>query len=236
MPIELDHVVIAVPDLAAAVAAFRAAGFVVRPGGTHANRATENALIIFRDSTYIELLAKTGEAPLPGFVDFSPLVEQGEELVGFALRTADLSAESARLREQGFAVSTPLPGERQRPDGRTLRWQLATLDAGFAPFLIEDLTPRDWRIPQADDIVTHPNGVTGIHAIEITAHDLAALRERYVLLLGVPIEDSLSGVLLRAADSAQPASPVLSALYLGSADNQRTEQVAHTRLHYLPAQ
>ena len=235
MPIELDHVVIAVLDLAAAVAAFRAAGFVVKPGGTHANQATENALIIFSDSTYIELLAKTGEAPLPGLVDFSPLVEQGEGLAGFALRTADLGAESARLREQGFAVSPPLPGERQRPDGRTLRWQLATLDAGFAPFLIEDLTPRDWRIPQANDIVTHPNDVTGIHAIEITAHDLTALRERYALLLNAPTQDSLSGVLLRAADSAQHASPELSALHVLSADNQRTEQVAKTRLHYLPA-
>ncbi len=235
MPIELDHVVLTVPDLAAAVAAFHAAGFVVRPGGTHANRATENALIIFRDSTYIELLAKTGEAPLPGFVDFSPLVEQGEGLAGFALRTTDLGADSTHLREQGFAVSAPLPGERQRPDGRTLRWQLATLDAGFAPFLIEDLTPRDWRIPQANDIVTHPNGVTGIHAVEITVHDLAALRERYAVLLGAPTPASLPGVLLLTADSAQPASPVLSALHLSSADNNRTEQVANTRLYYLPA-
>ena len=43
MTLQLDHAVIAVDDLDAAVQNYRALGFTVVRGGVHANRATHNA-------------------------------------------------------------------------------------------------------------------------------------------------------------------------------------------------
>ena len=187
MTLELDHVVIAVLDLDAAIQDYRALGFTVRRGGIHANRATHNALITFADATYLELLAATGEPPVAGMIDFGVLLDQGEGLAGFALRSDDLDAETARLRADGFAVGEVIPGERRCEDGTVLRWKLAQLDGGFAPFLIQDVTPREGRIPSDPAVTTHPNRAVGLRCIEIAVRDTAAARDRYARLLGLPM-------------------------------------------------
>ena len=125
MSLSLDHTIIAVTDLDAAIRDYRSLGFTVTPGGIHANRATHNALITFANGIYLELLAATGEAPIAGRIDFSVLLQQGEGLVGFALRADDLEAETARLRVAGFAVGEIIPGERRRQDGTLVQWKLA---------------------------------------------------------------------------------------------------------------
>lgn len=184
MPLEFDHAVIAAPDLNAAMDSYRAEGFTVVRGGVHANRATENALIVFRDGTYLELLARTGEAPLPGMVDFSRMLDAGGGVVGFALRADDLSAESARLRGLGFRVGDPIDGERRRADGALVQWRLALIADGFAPFLIQDITPRQLRITDDSALTTHANGIMGIEGIEIGAPDPAAVHARFAALFG----------------------------------------------------
>lgn len=186
MSLELDHVIIAVDDLKAAMRDYRALGFTVVPGGIHANRATKNVLITFADTTYIELLAATGEPAVPGLVDFSALLQQGEGLAGFALRADDLDAEVARLRASGIAVGDAIPGERRRDDGTLIRWQLALLDGGFAPFLIQDGTPRHLRIPRDPALTQHPNRAQGLASIAITVRDPAAAVTRYAALFGAP--------------------------------------------------
>jgi catechol 2,3-dioxygenase-like lactoylglutathione lyase family enzyme len=160
MPLQLDHVVIAVHDLAAAMRDYGQLGFTVVRGGVHANRATENALITFEDGTYLELLAKTGEAPLPDMIDFSRMMTGTEGLAGYALRTDDLEAEVARLRAGGFNMGQIVAGERQRGDGKLVQWKLALIDDGFSPFLIQDVTPRDWRISTDAAVTAHANGRT----------------------------------------------------------------------------
>ncbi len=184
MSLTLDHAVIAVRDLDIAIQDYRALGFTVRPGGIHTNRATHNALIVFADSTYLELLAPTGEAPLPGLVDFSVLLQLGEGLAGFALRSADLDADVSRLRSAGFDVGVAIPGERRRSDGTLIRWKLALLGGGFAPFLIQDVTPLNWRVPDDPAVTTHANGAAGLHGVEIAVCAIAASLERYRRLLG----------------------------------------------------
>jgi catechol 2,3-dioxygenase-like lactoylglutathione lyase family enzyme len=185
MPLRLDHAVIAVRDLDAALRDYRDLGFTVRRGGVHANRATRNALIAFADGTYLELLAVTGEAPLPGVIDFSVLLQQGEGLVGFALRSEDLDADAARLRAEGFVMGEAIPGERRREDGTVIRWRLALLDGGFAPFLIQDVTPREWRVPGDPAVTAHLNRAAGLRGVEIAVPDLTAAQDRYVRLLGI---------------------------------------------------
>jgi hypothetical protein len=51
----LDHLVLVVDDLSSAISQFESRGFTVTPGGT--NGPTHNALIVFSNDTYIELIA-----------------------------------------------------------------------------------------------------------------------------------------------------------------------------------
>jgi catechol 2,3-dioxygenase-like lactoylglutathione lyase family enzyme len=53
----LDHLVILVRDLDQAVREYEVLGFTVTPGGEHADGLTRNALIPFRDGSYLELVA-----------------------------------------------------------------------------------------------------------------------------------------------------------------------------------
>lgn len=206
MPLHLDHAVIAVDDLDAAIRDYRRLGFTVVPGGIHANRATHNALITFTNGTYLELLAATGEPPVPGAIDFSTLLRNGEGLVGFALRADDLETETARLRAAGFAVGEIIPGERRRQDGTLVQWKLALVDGGFAPFLIQDVTPQDRRIPTDPAVTTHANTATGLTCVEIAVRDLPRARVRYARLWGVSAETGTAdtpvfgGVMLRAEE------------------------------------
>lgn len=188
MSLHLDHIVIAVDDLEAAIQDYRDLGFSVVPGGIHANRATHNALITFADGTYLELLAATHNPPVPDLIDFGALLHAGEGLAGFALRTDDLEVDAARLRADGFGVGDVIPGERHREDGTVIRWKLALVDGGFAPFLIQDVTPRVWRVPNDPAVTTHSNYVTGIRHIEIAVQNVTAAWNRYKRLLGLTPE------------------------------------------------
>src|SRR5688572_4659608 len=109
--LQLDHAVIAVQNLEAAMEEYRGLGFTVIRGGIHANRATENALIVFANGTYLELLAATGEARLPDLIDFSVLLQNNAKgVVGYALRSENLEADIERLRRHDFVVGDIVPG------------------------------------------------------------------------------------------------------------------------------
>ena len=189
MSLALDHAIIAVTNLDAAIRDYRRLGFTVTPGGTHANRATHNALIIFANGTYLELLAATGDPPVPGVIDFSMLLHQGDGLVGFALRADDLVAEAARLQTEGFVVGEIIPGERRRQDGTLVQWKLALIEGGFAPFLIQDVTPQERRIPTDPAVTTHANTATGLTCVGIAVRNLSQARARYARLFGGCAQD-----------------------------------------------
>lgn len=179
MPFKLDHVIIAVHDLNTAVADFRALGFTVIYGGEHASGTTHNALICFRDGTYIELLAPTGKPAAPGTTDFSTLLHQGEGLVGYALLSDDLMATVAQMRERGIAISDPSPGKRVRQDGVELRWLTATVNGGFSPFFIQDETPRNLRVPDDEHALTHTNGAHSLITLEAITLELSFNQQEY---------------------------------------------------------
>lgn len=184
MALHFDHAVIAVADLDLAMREYEELGFTVIRGGVHANRATHNALIVFPDETYLELLAHTGQRPLPATIDFSVLLAHGAGAVGYALRTDDLAGDAARIEQYGFKVSQIFPGERRRLDGTLVQWRLALVDEWFAPFLIEDVTPRAYRIPTDPAVVTHMNGAewVGDVAVPVAAQiaDFLAQTEQWM--------------------------------------------------------
>ena len=94
----IDHLVIVVPDLAAAIKTYRDLGFTVVAGGRHTGVGTDNALIAFRDSSYLELVGFY--EPRPDHRWWAPL-QTGGGLVDFCLRTDDLGGDAAVLRQAG---------------------------------------------------------------------------------------------------------------------------------------
>ncbi len=164
----IDHVVVAVGyDLDAAMQDYRALGFTVTYGGVHASGATHNALIWFADSTFIELLALTGNDPKTGALDFSPMVSEKSGLVGYALRSFDLIADVERLRANSIPVNEPVESGRLRPDGVRLAWRNALISGSYAPFLIEYVSPPDdQRVPSDRLLTTHRSGASRLCGVD----------------------------------------------------------------------
>lgn len=178
--LQLDHIVIAVHDLAQTIADYQALGFTVTPGGQHPGRTSHNALVVFADGAYLELIA--WQAPAPEERWWRDLQQYGEGLVDFALLPDDAVAVADAARTRGLEM-TPRDGGRRRPDGRELQWQTARHATPDVPFLCGDVTPRAWRVPEGD-LRVHPNGVTGVASLAIAVADLSVTLQRYRALLG----------------------------------------------------
>jgi catechol 2,3-dioxygenase-like lactoylglutathione lyase family enzyme len=184
----IDHLVIVVTDLERAAKDYERLGFTVVPGGRHPV-GSHNALISLADGSYIEIIAFYREA-----IDHRwwGALLKGERLVDYCMQTDDLRGDTEKLRDAGVTINDPVPWSRTRPDGYELKWVLSLATAshrGVAPFLIQDVTPREERIPHQRD---HRNGVTGIRKIAIASDEISILERWYKAVLGMagrPIED-----------------------------------------------
>lgn len=193
--LSLDHVVIFVEDLSRASADYTGLGFTVVPGGVHAGGLTYNALIPFTDGRYLELLALTltwrrrvfrmlarsgldrvltRRSPLLGRV--LRRIRSGEGLADFALACSSL----ANITGTG-EIDGPTIGGRKRPDGQQVSWHLAFPRAPVLPFLIEDVTPRQLRVPAN---ITHANGAAGIQGLTVATGSFDRSVASYQTLLG----------------------------------------------------
>lgn len=186
----LDHIVIAVHDLEAAITDYRALGFQVRVGGQHPGRTSHNALVVFSDGSYLEIIAWSAPAPEERW--YCTLRDHGEGLVDFALLPHNTAQALQEARARGLNTLTgPLEGGRVRPDGAQLQWQTARHATPDLPFLCGDITPRALRVPEGD-VRVHPNGALGVATITVAVHDLDATLARYRALLG-PSATPLAG-------------------------------------------
>ena len=174
----IDHVVLVVPDLESAIADHRARGFTVTPGGVHAGGLTQNALVGFRDGSYLELIAFFDAAAAQGKHSWQPVAERGGGWADFALLSDDLAGDAKALGD--LVARPPEDGGRTRPDGVAIAWRVARLLPPL-PFLIQDLTPREQRVPSGD-AATHANGITGVRRVIVGATDPAMLGARYAKL------------------------------------------------------
>jgi hypothetical protein len=196
MPLRLDHVVIVVRDLDQAIADAEVAGFTVVPGGRHPGRNTRNALIVFEDGAYLELI--TYEAPSPDERWWRVLAAHGDGLVDFALLPDDIDATMAAARARGLqGLTGPLPGGRVRPDGAQLQWQTARQATHDLPFLCADVTPRALRVPEGE-VRRHRNGAIGIPNVTVSVDNLATTLARYTEFLGNDAVDGEEVVLTGA--------------------------------------
>ena len=182
----LDHLVILVGDLEFASADYERLGFAVTPGGEHADGLTRNALVPFQDGTYLELVSFLDpEDPTDNVWGWRRFYPQ-EGLIDYCAASDDLDADVRRLASLGFGVEGPEDGGRRLPDGTNIRWRSARIrqEGRVFPFLIEDLTPRELRVPGGPE-TRHRNGAIGVSHLEISvpdkesaANSLAALADK----------------------------------------------------------
>ena len=176
----IDHIVVVVPELEAAIKSYGELGFTVGRGGKH-NIGTHNALIAFADGSYMELIAFL--APVAGHPWYDAMSKSGG-LVDFCAQTDDLDADVASFRRAGVNINDPNAMSRDRPDGYRVKWVLAIPNPPFngsVPFLIKDETPREERMPREHN---HRNGVTGIASLMIAVADAAKVAQWYRVITG----------------------------------------------------
>ncbi|MCZ2495286.1 VOC family protein [Xylophilus sp. Kf1] len=199
MTLPLDHIVIAVTDLEQTIADYAALGFQVLRGGDHPGRSSHNALVVFADGAYFELIAFKAPSPVERW--WGQLDRHGEGIVDFALLPPDTAATVAAAARRGLALQGPLDGGRLRPDGERLRWQTARSATQDLPFLCGDLTPRALRVPEGE-ARAHANGALGVAAMTVAVFDLDATLQRWRALLGDasvgPAEASADGAIRTA--------------------------------------
>ncbi|MEL7530776.1 MAG: VOC family protein [Bacteroidota bacterium] len=171
----IDHLIYTVPDLQTGIDKIE--GLLgMRPvfGGQHALWGTHNALLSLGKGIYLEVVAPD---PRLAIGKRGLWLEQyfalGPRLTTWAFRRAAIH-ESLQIAQQNQISIGPIEqGQRQKPDGSLLKWQLTDpyeLDfEGGLPFLI------DWGLSP------HPSlaipSVGELQALEITSPQAQALRE-----------------------------------------------------------
>jgi len=176
----IDHFVVVVPELEAAIKSYDELGFTVVRGGKH-NIGTHNALIAFGDGSYVELIAFL--TPVAGHPWYDAMSKSGG-IVDFCAQTDDLAADVATFRRAGININDPNGMTRDRPDGYRLSWVLSIPNAPFngsVPFLIKDETPRDERVPRER---AHRNGVSGLANLVVAVADTAKVAGWYRVITG----------------------------------------------------
>jgi catechol 2,3-dioxygenase-like lactoylglutathione lyase family enzyme len=201
----IDHVVIAVTNLEAAAAAVEThLGLSPGGGGRHEAQGTHNVLFWLGDS-YLELMgvfdASLARASWWG-VHVLALLEHGEAgYAGLALRSDDLDADIAHLRERSSPISEPAPGERVRADGEIVRWRIGRLpqpdpELGLVFVIEHDTSAAEWRPADraARASAVHPTGgaarLRGV-ALPVQAPGRTSLR--LLRELGLQFRPSLAG-------------------------------------------
>jgi Glyoxalase-like domain len=205
LSLELDHVLIAVTDLAAAARTIEERhGLASVEGGRHPGWGTANRIVPLGE-TYLELIAVVDPAEAAGSA-FGSWVAGGAtsegKPLGWVVRTDDIDGVAERLGLEVVAKS------RKDASGRTLSWRVAGIEEATAepslPFFVEwgDGTPHPGRAA-----VTHPAG-----AVEIASLELDGDRQRLADWLGshpLPI-------------TVREGAPAIAGVILGGASGEFT--------------
>jgi catechol 2,3-dioxygenase-like lactoylglutathione lyase family enzyme len=177
---QIDHIVVAVSDLDQTIADYRELGFNVYPGGEHPGGRSHNALVIFQDGTYFELIAF--KLDRPGWRWWEVHQAYGEGLVDYALLPTEVEHDYDAIRARGLDIEGPIDGGRTRLDGQQVVWKNGRAATSNFPFFCGDVTPRSLRVPEGD-VRIHDNGVTGVASVTIAVKDLEASIAGYKAIL-----------------------------------------------------
>lgn len=184
----IDHVLIAVQDLQASVAAWGKLGFTLTPRGGHPEWGTANHCIMF-PGNYLELIGVVGIGAsavadqLRGF-----LATSGEGVAGLALATHDGAAACRDLRAAGVEAEQPhslsrllqLESGPVKPLFSIVRLPENTLP-GVSTILCQHVTPELLRRPEW---LEHANGTIAVTSMTIAVEDPEALRPGLEMVFG----------------------------------------------------
>jgi len=190
LSLELDHLVVVVKDLEKATSIFRDKGFYVSPGGSH--RLTINALILFEEGPYIELIAMKSNLLRKIFkiLHFFRFLRVIEFLVPSLMhRFINWFTQSNGIRDICFldtisennifpdriSKKTLLPKKqfyRETPSGEKAEWYLTGYQMHSLPFFIEDITNKEIRVP-IDNSDTNKINTGFISRLTVNDRDLA---------------------------------------------------------------
>ena len=173
--LDVDHVSVCGSNLDSLRQDFSTVGLTPDIGGQHGNGITQMAIIGFDDASYIELIAPVK----PGVADGSEWARfmSGDAVTcAWAVGTNVLLQEVDRLKKAGISVKGPEHGSRKRPDGMSVEWMTADVGTGTPgstlPFVIEDETPREWRVQTSASVKGAP--VYGVENVVIGVNNLDA--------------------------------------------------------------
>ena len=202
MPLLFDHLVVKVNNLPAAVQLFTESGFTVTSGGVHKGGLSENALVFFKDGTFIELLAMRkgfrvfllkAYAKTRAFMSLKYSKKWGlfhrfydralslpEGITDFCLLSDDLTGDLQRINDAGLFVTRPMAASRKKPDGSKVSWQMASTLLAELPFLRGAYLPAAPPLPEG---LEHKIGITGIRSVTLLALDFKEMLRNLTTLL-----------------------------------------------------
>ena len=147
----IDHVLIAVRDLDAALHTYTQLGFTLTPRGFHSFGSQNHCAMFAGD--YLELLAvPTPRAETKTWADF---LQDGEGVATLAFKTDDAQAAYDELIDDGIAAQPPVTLSRpaSTPTGeRQASFRLARLPAEYTPGVSSFLCEHQTR-----DVVWQPD-------------------------------------------------------------------------------
>ncbi|WP_179229057.1 VOC family protein [Parenemella sanctibonifatiensis] len=153
LPPHLDHIIVAAPDLDAAVAALaKATGVTARPGGVHPTFGTRNALVGLGEGHYLELIGPEPSIEVER-MPFDLNRTRTIRVATWAVRPDDADAAVVAATQAGLAVGELAPGSRRTAEGDLLTWRLteplAADVSGIVPFVIDwgTTTPPGFSLP-----------------------------------------------------------------------------------------
>lgn len=186
----VDHVVVAVRDLAVSAKAWEGLGFTISPLGLHSpHMGSANHTIMLHDD-YLELLGVV--TPTDQNQPMRDFLARHEGVERIAFTTDDAAAGAAEITARGFPAigpvhfgrPVPLPGGGEA-DAKfnVFRWPLDEQPGGIRIFACQHLTRENVWIPVLQQ---HANSAVAIRRIEILAADPQAAAEHLSRLIDEP--------------------------------------------------
>lgn len=208
MPFKIDHVTLASSNLKTLVDEFSAAGMTPDYGGVHSSGLTHMSLLGFSDGSYIELIS-TVKAGMQG-ARWGQHISTDGGPCAWAVEVSDIAQHAARLAEKGVWVDGPTYVHRQRPDGKLVEWDLAFVGTegpgALHPFLIEDRTPKGYRVQVAKSVRDGP--LTGVATIVIAVADLESAINEFREVYGLARPVSLRCSFIPGSLQVFPGAPL----------------------------
>ena len=190
MTLQLDHILLGVPDLDAGAAAFtKLTGVKPVVGGSHPGFGTRNQLVALGPNVFFELIAPDPAQPERSTGRAAEIAAMPyPALITFALQTKDMNAACAAAERAGLKLTRRDAMSRTRPDGVRLDWTVAHFThpayAGVIPFAI------DWQ-GSPHPSTTTPTGCT-VRGFTVLHPEPAPLERIYAALgIDIPVRGAL---------------------------------------------